>query len=350
VRTCVGRVCDELGHAARGREHWSHASTEFRSVQSATIGIDWAHNGNQLGQITYLERSSRGLYAVGEVTDDVQAEVAVNVAGETRAVPVDLYWSAMCNSTMDGRDIELLGISLTSAPCQISTEPVRLLDGDLRYQRRLPSGWQVTGYERQLLERAAVARADRRQGEPIVVRDLDPPARARGLEVASSMRSLEVRSAATVDVSPGRREVDLLIAPAETPSLIHERGRQFLETYAHGCFSGAEQQPQRVRLNRDHRSDRTCGKAVRIDAWDEAGCVGTFKIAKVNDGDEILELLREGIAECSAGFQIAASGGEQWEGTRHRRILRARLDHVAITSSPAHQTAVLGVRDRLTAS
>jgi hypothetical protein len=40
-----------------------------------------------------------------------------------------------------------------------------------------------------------------------------------------------------------RRELDLVIAPAETPAVIRERSRRYTEIFSHDCFAGCEKDP-----------------------------------------------------------------------------------------------------------
>jgi HK97 family phage prohead protease len=352
VRTVYGRVVDSLGHAGRpqleqgaGRPElryssWAHPASEFRSVQPPKIAVDWAHDRNQLGEVIHLERSSRGLWAVAHLRHWVQPVVAVKVGTEVRSVDTPLFWSAMCNSTLDGRDIELLSIGLTPSPAQIVTEPVRFLDGDLNYRRELPSGWRVSGYERELLERAAVACADRRRGEPIIVHNLDPHWRTPAVETLSSRSRVEVRSAVAVDVSRSRRELDLIVAPAESPTAIRDRSGTYVETFAHGCFAGCENNPGKVKVNRDHERTRTVGKMLKLNPWDEPGLTGTAKLSRTALADEALALIEDDVLAVSAGFAISP-GGDEWKGSSQRRVRRAVLDHVALVPSAAYEAATV---------
>jgi HK97 family phage prohead protease len=121
--------------------------------------------------------------------------------------------------------------------------------------------------------------------------------------------------------------------PAEQPTVIYEPGKRNTEVFSHGAFAGAERDPTKVRVNREHRREQVLGKAVRLDPWDEQGLTGTVKLARVRDADEALALVDDGLLGVSAGFAIA-SGGDEWHGT-HRRVRRAILDDVSLVAEAA---------------
>ncbi|WP_139320531.1 phage portal protein [Saccharomonospora sp. CUA-673] len=111
-------------------------------------------------------------------------------------------------------------------------------------------------------------------------------------------------------------------------------------TFARGSLSWSE--VSRVKLNREHARFDVVGVARRLEVTDE-GLVGTFKIARGEDGDRVLSLAEDGILD---GFSIEAEfdeGGVEWSRTGDdggvRRVSRARLAGVAITSSPAFDDA-----------
>jgi HK97 family phage prohead protease len=155
----------------------------------------------------------------------------------------------------------------------------------------------------------------------------------------STGQRIETRSATAVSVSSARRELDLIIAPAETPTVIFERGERSTEVFSHGAFAGCEKDPGRVRVNRDHVRERVIGRALRLDPWDEQGLTGTVKLARVRDADDALALIDDGLLAVSAGFAVA-NGGDERHGT-HRRARRATLDHIALVPEPAYESATI---------
>jgi HK97 family phage prohead protease len=344
TQTVYGILADELGHARRPelRKAWATPAAEVRSVQAPRIPVDRDHDHRWCGELIHLERAGGNLWAVAEVDDSVTSEVHVRVGSELRSAEVPMYWSATRRGG-DDYGIELLSVALTPTPARVAARPVTFREG----RAHLAAGRTSDPFERALLKRAAEAQLTR-HGRPIVVHGGDPFHRVHEEEPREApfrTSRLEIRSAAAVDVHPARRELDLLIAPAERPATIHERGRSYLEVFAHGAFEGCQRDPERIRVNLHHAREKTIGKAVALNPWDEVGLTGTVRLSKVRDADDALELAADGVLSVSAGFAVP-DGGDEWH--RGGRIIRsATLDHIALTPAPAHSTAVLAVRDRL---
>jgi phage head maturation protease len=97
-------------------------------------------------------------------------------------------------------------------------------------------------------------------------------------------------------------------------------------------------------VNRDHRADRTVGRAVALHPSREEGLVAEVRIARTELGDETLALADEGCLDASAGF-LPMPGGEEWQGRNRVRIRKGWLGHIAMTPDPAYVDAnVLAVR------
>jgi hypothetical protein len=340
TQTVFGLLADDLGHASGGDGRaWATPAAEIRSVQARSIPITREHDPHDVvGEVVYLQRDRGGVWAVGQIDDGVSETISVRVAGDLVKVPAPLFWSASRLSTPDFRDVLIQAIGLTTSPARICARPVELLPG--RLDSRRPRWSNLPDSTRDLLTRAAGDHLDRRRTRaPLVVRHV-------GVELApltpsSGWSMMETRSATVAEVEPAQRLVTLLVAPAEVPAQINERGRSYVETYAHGCFADSAADPGKVKLNRGHVLDKVIGKATEIDPWSELGCVGVFRIAKTPLGDESLALLDDGVLAASAGFQLAERDGEQWQDRLHRRVTRALLHHVALTPDPAHQGAVV---------
>jgi hypothetical protein len=174
VKTVVGVIADELGHAAtevleQGAERpelrlraWASPATSYRREQGDGIPIDREHDHVQIGRLAYLELTDHGsLWAVGEIRDDVDLLTRVRVGDEVVALETPLYWSA---SRLEDEDGQLLldSVSLTRSPARIAARPVEILAGGLGADRR----WRPP-HQRQLLERAYAARW--RHGGAVVV-------------------------------------------------------------------------------------------------------------------------------------------------------------------------------------
>lgn len=57
----------------------------------------------------------------------------------------------------------------------------------------------------------------------------------------------------------------------------------------------------------------------------------------MQDVDEALALVDDGLLSLSAGFG-GADGGDEWRG-KHRRMRRAVLDHISLVPEPAYEHA-----------
>jgi HK97 family phage prohead protease len=203
-------------------------------------------------------------------------------------------------------------------------------------------------FERELLKRAYEAHLTRHRG-PIVVHDATPAFQREAARFEHDLRlrsgPVEIRSTPElVDVKQSRRQVDLIVMPYEREAYVAHHGRMIGEIIDRAAFVGVEHDVGRIRVNRDHVRERTCGKAVLLDPGHPTGLFASLRISRTPLGDETLALAEEGILDASAGFACLA-GGEKWEGTERRRITRAFLDHIAMTPAPAYEDAkVLAVR------
>jgi hypothetical protein len=120
VITVVGAIADTLGAAVQWvtvesrsagrnfdvrREYSSTPSTEYRAVQPAELAVDVNHDGTPIGTVRYLERTASKLYAVCEIDASRLGE------GPWAYSP----WIRHAG----GKNIELLGLSVTRRPAQI---------------------------------------------------------------------------------------------------------------------------------------------------------------------------------------------------------------------------------------
>jgi HK97 family phage prohead protease len=155
---------------------------------------------------------------------------------------------------------------------------------------------------------------------------------------------LRWRAATQLGVSFPSREIELVVMPYETEALVPYGARMVTEVISRGAFDGIERRPNRIRVNRDHRADRTVGRAVALHPSRDEGLVAQVRIARTELGDETLALADEGCLDASAGF-LPMPGGEQWEERSRVRIRKAWLGHIAMTPDPAYVDAnVLAVR------
>lgn len=147
-----------------------------------------------------------------------------------------------------------------------------------------------------------------------------------------------------VGVSHPDRIIELVVIPYDTEATVAWAGRMVSERIARGAFDGIDRRPNRIRLNRDHDVQRTCGKAVALHTGRKEGLVAEVRVARTPLGDETLELADEHCLDASAGF-APMEGGMRWDGRDAYTVTRAHLDHIAMTPRPAYPDAkVLAVR------
>jgi HK97 family phage prohead protease len=129
---------------------------------------------------------------------------------------------------------------------------------------------------------------------------------------------------------------------------------QFREVFRHGAFTRtlAERGASRVKLLRQHDD---------VNAWpigvatllreDPKRLYGEFRLARSSDGDDALDLIRDGILDgLSVGFVPMPSGSRPMrDGTIERTEVALR--HVGLVGDPAYMNArVTGIRSTATNS
>lgn len=152
------------------------------------------------------------------------------------------------------------------------------------------------------------------------------------------------------DVDQRQRLVDVIVAPYDQEAEVFWRGEIWREKFLHGSFDGIETRAGSVRANREHMIGRTVGKAVTLDSQHSDGLLGRVKIAKTDEGDEVLSLAEEDMVSISGGFVFRGSDVELNKRTLLRTVKRAFLDHISFVEQPAYEGAkVLAVREGLQA-
>jgi HK97 family phage prohead protease len=134
--------------------------------------------------------------------------------------------------------------------------------------------------------------------------------------------------------------------PYDEQTVVPHEGRRIVESFAPGSFAGIERRAGRVRVNREHDRMYTCGKAVTFHPSRSEGLVADVEMFRTALGDETLELAAAGGLDASVAF-APFCGHEGWaDDRRSRRITKAWLAHIAMTSEPAYEGAqVLSVRN-----
>jgi phage head maturation protease len=169
------------------------------------------------------------------------------------------------------------------------------------------------------------------------------------------MSEIEFRTAQVADVSYPKRTVTVIVAPYETPTVIHTATGSFTEVVSRGAYDGVQRRAGSIRANRDHDWEKLAGRITALYPDRDEGLVADVKMFNSGAGPETLELCAEDGLSASAGFALMREGGavgppkpgaETWErGRTVRRLNELWLDHVAFVPNPAYETAtVLDVR------
>jgi len=165
------------------------------------------------------------------------------------------------------------------------------------------------------------------------------------------MSEIEFRAAEVAEVSYPKRTVTVLVAPYETPTVIHTPHRSFTEVVSRGAYDGVQRRVGSIRANRDHDWSKLAGRVTAVYPDRDDGLVADVKMFNSGAGPETLELCAEDGLSASAGFALMREGGavgrvkqgaEVWERSRTvRRLNELWLDHVAFVPNPAYETATV---------
>ena len=166
-------------------------------------------------------------------------------------------------------------------------------------------------------------------------------------------RELEYRAATVADVSFPKREIELVVMPYESVTVVEHHGRMIEEIVSRGAFDGIERRT--VKVNLDHKPDfaNGIGHTIALHPSRQEGLVAEVKIKRKHP---LAELVMDSAADdelgASAGFALLFDengktypDAQAWESRDRRRLKRLYLDHIALTPEPAYAAAkVLAVR------
>ena len=147
---------------------------------------------------------------------------------------------------------------------------------------------------------------------------------------------------------PEGRTVVGIAVPFDSPTEIREPGRSYTEVFRRGAFARtiAERGPGRIKFLALHdRRKLPLGRAEML-REDSSGLYGEFRVSQTRDGDEALELIRDGALDgLSIGFEPVADG-DRWH--RQENLLErveVKLREVSAVWAAAYQGAVIaGIR------
>lgn len=149
-----------------------------------------------------------------------------------------------------------------------------------------------------------------------------------------------------LEVRGDGRTVYGLAVPFDTPTDVRDSQGEYTEVFRMGAFRqtinvGAER--VKFLVNHDRVGRLPLGRALSL-REDPAGLVGEFRVSQTRDGDEVLELVRDGVLDAfSIGF---APQRDKWNMDRSFvERTQVHLSEVSTVSFPAYAGALIaGVR------
>lgn len=121
-------------------------------------------------------------------------------------------------------------------------------------------------------------------------------------------------------------------------------GASLIEVFRKGVFADVIRAPHRVKLLRGHGENNVLGRATLLKETDE-GLYAEFKISKTRQGDEALELVKDGaLDQLSVGF-MPIKNKKREDGVLER--IKAHLAEVSLVTFGAYgeMASVSGVRE-----
>jgi len=116
------------------------------------------------------------------------------------------------------------------------------------------------------------------------------------------------------------------------------------EVFRKGVFADVIRAPHRVKLLRGHGENNVLGRATLLKETDD-GLYAEFRISKTREGDEALELVKDGaLDQLSIGF-MPIKNRKRSDGVMER--IKAHLAEVSLVTFGAYgdMAAIAGVRE-----
>ena len=139
------------------------------------------------------------------------------------------------------------------------------------------------------------------------------------------------------------RTVYGLAVPFDREATVNDGFGKYREVFRHGAFTRTINAGlDRVKFLINHDRQRLpIGKAVSL-REDPAGLVGEFRVSNTRDGDEALELVRDGVLDA---FSIGFAPIQERDSKGLVERLEVKLMETSIVAFPAYEGAVVaGVR------
>jgi HK97 family phage prohead protease len=168
----------------------------------------------------------------------------------------------------------------------------------------------------------------------------------------SDKAPIELRTAPVAQVDYPARLIDLIAVPWNEWSAVEYQGRLIEESFDPGAFGAVEKRVGRARfqVNMDHDPDRWVGRVIALDTGNRQGLRAGLQIRRNPEGDQVLMDAADGMLAGSVGFGVLPRD-QTWVTRDRRRIIKAYLDHIALTPTPAYQgSEVIAVRSAMSAT
>lgn len=151
---------------------------------------------------------------------------------------------------------------------------------------------------------------------------------------------------ADLEVRGDGRTVVGIAVPFDSPTHIRDASGTYTEIFRRGAFARTiSDRGDRVKFLVQHdRRSLPLGRASLL-REDATGLYGEFRVSKTQQGDEALELIRDGALDAfSVGFRPIRNN---WNGDKTMvERTEARLDEVSAVAFPAYDGALIaGIRD-----
>lgn len=158
-------------------------------------------------------------------------------------------------------------------------------------------------------------------------------------------RPLLGRSYQSVEIAADGRNVEMLCAPFDRPTVVDDGQGPYREEFARGAFSGATRAPNRTLLEFEHFApglSGVIGHGAHFEEQSDA-LYGRFRMGRSQDGDKALELIAEGVLGAASVFFAPIKSARL--ARDHVRRLQVVLDRVALCRVGSYPEArVLAVR------
>jgi HK97 family phage prohead protease len=161
----------------------------------------------------------------------------------------------------------------------------------------------------------------------------------------TELGEIETRSAVVTDVRYPERIIELVAVPYNEWTTVEYKGRLIEESFQPGAFGAdIQKRANRFLVNLEHDLERVVGRVQSLHPNRPEGLVTELRVRRGPEGDQVLDDADDGMIMASVGF-AAGPEHQHWETRSRRRIVKAFLDHIALTFTPAYLGAgVLAVR------